>query len=256
MAKIWPRSPRARIAVQLAAPVVAGAAVFTALRLASPPPTPASTGGRPAAWVLIQGLRSRNLRTDRRIAPVGTTRGPLRPVAAASSWLFGQPQAVITPDGQTIYVLTYPWVTPYSTATGRRGPRILGGHTPDDIAITPNGKTVYVLAERGNTATPINARTGRGGRPIPVGIEPRNIVFTPDSRTAYVVNQGSGTVTPINIATNTAGRPIKIGFGPWILAITPDGKTVYVADGGPTITPINTATNKPGKPINVGLQPF
>jgi hypothetical protein len=42
MAKIWPRSPRARIAVQLAAPVVAGAAVFGALRLTLPPPTSAS----------------------------------------------------------------------------------------------------------------------------------------------------------------------------------------------------------------------
>src|SRR5215470_10555566 len=117
------------------------------------------------------------MRIARRIAPVGTTRGPLRPVAA-SSWA----QAVITPDGKTIYVLTYPWVTPFSTATGRRGPRIAAGRTPDAIAVTPNGKTVYVLAERGNIATPINVRTGRPGRPIPVGSHPASIVFTPDSR--------------------------------------------------------------------------
>jgi len=122
----------------------------------------------------------------------------------ASSWLGGEPQAVITPDGKTIYALTCSWVTPVSDGAGRRGPRIAGGRNPDDSAITSNGKTVYVLAESGNTATPINVRTGRGGRPIPVGVEPRNIVFTPDSRTGYVANQGSGTVTPIN--TGPAAR--------------------------------------------------
>ena len=42
MARIWPRSPHARIAVQLAAPVVAGAAVFGGLRLTATPPTSAS----------------------------------------------------------------------------------------------------------------------------------------------------------------------------------------------------------------------
>src|SRR5258708_3676985 len=140
----------------LSVAVIVAPAVHAAL--GRPGPADHPPGSRPAAWVLSDGGR---------ITPVGTVRGPPRPLATPSF-----PQAVITPDGKTIYVLTYPRVTPVSTATGRRGKRIAAGHTPDDIGITPNGKTVYVLSMRAGTATPINVRTNRPGRPIPVGIRP------------------------------------------------------------------------------------
>jgi hypothetical protein len=188
---------------------------------AGPPP-----GSRPAAWVLSDGGR---------ITPVGTIRGPLRPVAASSF-----PQAVITPDGKTIYVLTYPRVTPISTATGRRGKPIAAGQTPDDIGITPNGKTVYVLSMRARTATPIK-----------VGFGPFSLAITPNRKTVYVAD-GGNSVTPINVATNEPGKPINIGFEPFTFAVTPDGKTVYVVTTE-NVVPIATATNTAGKPITLAL---
>ncbi len=113
-----------------------------------------------------------------RITPVGTIRGPLRPVETSSF-----PQAVITPDGKTIYVLTYPRVTPVSTATGLPGRPIPVGIRPRNIVFTPDSRTAYVVNQGSGTVTPINMATNKAGKPIKVGFGPLSLAITPNGKT-------------------------------------------------------------------------
>jgi YVTN family beta-propeller protein len=205
----------------------------------------ASPLGGPAGYVISGG---------RGISQIITPIGRAGNQAASPAEGLGTGTAAITPDGKTVYVITYPRITPVFTATGRRGPQFRAGPTPETIAMAPDGKTAYVLSLNAGTLTPFATATDKAGQPIPVGNRPREMVFTPDGATGYVVSQGSGTVTPIDTATNTLGKPIKVGSGfasgAWQIAMNPNGRAVY-ALGGSNIVPIATATNKPGKPIKV-----
>src|SRR5258708_20986513 len=116
----------------LSVAVIVAPAVHAAL--GRPGPADHPPGSRPAVWVLSDGGR---------ITPVGTVRGPLRPVATSSF-----PQAVIPPDGQTIHGLAYPRVTPASAPPRRPGKRIAPRPTPDNIRLTPPRQHLHAHTSR------------------------------------------------------------------------------------------------------------
>jgi DNA-binding beta-propeller fold protein YncE len=136
------------------------------------------------------------------------------------------------------------------------------------MAITPDGKTVYVLSYEGTQhpgmVVPIRTATNTAGKPIKVTFPPYGfngqIAIPPDGKTAYVTTEGNW-IIPISTATNTAGPPIRFGsdcytqryvHAPYNIAITPDGKTAYVSCGK-AVVPISTATNTLGRPIHIPL---
>jgi YVTN family beta-propeller protein len=182
---------------------------------------------------------------------------PGRPIRAG-----GPGQIVISPDGQTAYVVGYPDIpgqpspatlTAIRVATNKPGKTLTvcrNGHGGAVIAITPDGNTVYFACPDANAVIPVRTRPQALGTPIRVH-GPSAIAITPDGKTVYVANGDGDTVTPISTASRKAGRPVKVGFGPAALAITPDGTTAYVATYNGVVTPVRTATNAPGKPIRV-----
>jgi DNA-binding beta-propeller fold protein YncE len=183
-----------------------------------------------------------NIGDEIEVTPIATaTNTPGKPIiVAAGDAIITQP-AVITPDGQTIYIAdsmangantNVMDVIAFGTATNRRVKTFgFDALSVDGMAITPDGQTLYVATQ-------------------PPGTKKQTSV--PGDPQAYSCVSPPGEVTPIVTATNTAGRPITVGCRPQSIAVTPDGKTIYVAASSDTVTPIDTATDHPGTPVQIG----
>jgi len=145
---------------------------------------PAVVGSTPTIVITPNGKTAyiSDPSTAAQITPIATaTNTALKPIKAG-----GYPGTMaITPNGRTLYVLTYSGVTPIQTATNTAGKVIPLKGALSHIAITPNGRTAYIV----------------------------NDVFEPGNT--------PGTVIPLQIATGTPGRPIPVGIGPGAIAITP-----------------------------------
>jgi DNA-binding beta-propeller fold protein YncE len=153
-----------------------------------------------------------------KVIPISTaTDEPGKPINAGEA-----PVAIaVTPNGQTVYVLSQLGVVPISTATGKPGKPVDAGKDPAAIAITPDGRTAYVTA--GQFVVPIRTATNTALKPVLMstrGVLLDGIGITPDGRTAYLLNQvfepatSPGTVIPLQTATNTLGKPITIATAP------------------------------------------
>src|SRR5262249_16312139 len=128
------------------------------------------------------------------------------PCVGTAIGIAGQPGPLaITPNGQTVYVLTgFGSVTPISVATNSAGTaiRVSGAAA---IAITTDGKTAYMAnCKTAGSVTPLDLATGTLGAAINVGNQPQGFAISPDGRTGYATFVGENTVTPIALATNTA----------------------------------------------------
>ena len=77
--------------------------------------------------------------------------------------------AAITPDGKTIYAVTFDGIIPIRTATGTPGKPIRvrrAGHGAGQIVINPNGKAAYFIGLFTGKIIPINLVTNTVGKPI------------------------------------------------------------------------------------------
>jgi len=157
---------------------------------------------------------------------------------------------LFTPDGRTAYVAG-PEITPIDVATGTAEPAI--PVDAGDIAITPDGKTLYALTYSSptSTVTPIDTATNTPGTAISAQ-DGGELLMAPDGKTLYVVGQ-MGVMTPIDTATNTAAAAITDNrLVANDMAITPDGKTIYITDFEDSdIVPFDTATQTMGMPIKL-----
>ena len=115
-------------------------------------------------------------------------------------------------------------VTPINTANNRPGASIKVGAGPQAVVVTPDGQTAYVLnnefTNEPGTVTPINTASNATRPPIHVGTA-LTIAITPNGKTVYVAEFRQGTVTPISTATDEPGKPIKVGKDPSAIALTP-----------------------------------
>jgi DNA-binding beta-propeller fold protein YncE len=184
--------------------------------------------------VYVIGQPSAAPRKRIEVTPIATASNrPGTPVIVGNGSMFPNPQAAMTPNGRTIYILdtnARGGVIPFSTATNTPGKLISFGNAQVlEIAIAPDGSTAYVLSQPPGWSQHFMA--GGGG--------------------ALTCTGARGDVTPIATATNTVGTPIKVGCEPLTAAFTPDGRTLYVSGRSGTVTPITMATGRAGKPIKV-----
>jgi DNA-binding beta-propeller fold protein YncE len=140
-----------------------------------------------------------DLATDRALAPIR-----LKASGLASG-------VVISPDGQTAYVLSPRAVTPINTATNEAGSAI---KLPDadglayDIAQTPNGKRIYLVSPRGVIPIKLASRTVLPMISIPDVWTFGLFAITPDGRTVFVETNAG--LLPISTRTNAGGKVIKL----------------------------------------------
>jgi hyaluronoglucosaminidase len=154
-----------------------------------------------------------------------------KPVMAGKGSMDPDTPVVMTPDGQTMYILdSNPnGVIPFFTATDRPG-KLIRIASVLAMTITPDGQTVYVTSQ-------------------PQGNAPR--FFTHGDGGGMACTGTPGAVTPISTATDTAGKPIKVGCFPVAATVTPDGQTIYVSSERGSVTPISTATGRAGQPVKI-----
>jgi DNA-binding beta-propeller fold protein YncE len=160
-------------------------------------------------------------------------------------------------------------VVPVNLATGSVGRKITVPGA-ENLVITPNGQTVYVLTQQdagtrgaqyygSHPVVPIDTATNTALTPIKIaaGGLADSIAVGPDGKTVYVatfwVNHVSA-VTPISTASNTALAPIPIRLAAYsggFLAIAPDGSTAYLYGNSQYVFPVDLRTNKVLKPIRL-----
>ncbi len=169
------------------------------------------------------------------VTPITTSTNTVgRTVIAGTAYV--ENSAVMTPDGQHIYIATAnPFsLIQFSTATNSARRQIsFGSSEIFALAAAPDGQTVYVASELNNhdyvgcpargVVTPVATATGRPGKPIQVACTPGALAVTPDGKTVYVASYGSGhgVVTPIAAATDQPGTPIRVDGIPGVMLITP-----------------------------------
>ena len=137
-------------------------------------------------------------------------------------------------------------VTPILAAGNTAGRPIRVGRAPMQIVISPDGQTAYVVgagtpqpdAAVPVTLTAIRTATNKPGRIVTVcppgkltvalGFAPDTIAITPDSRTVYVSCPVTGGVVPVRAGADTTAKPIRIS-SPGALALAADGRTVSTA---------------------------
>ena len=218
-------------AVPASAPVGAGSAARTVYAIYSAAGTPGNSG--PSTVVPVRnGKAGKLIRVD------------------------DAGDAVVTPDGKTLYVPGAGTIIPISTATGKPGKPINVRAVGPGAVLTvdPNGKMGYASSNGSSTVVPIDLATNKPGKPIHLpGSWVGQIVFAPDGKTAYdLPDSGPDGVTPISTATGRTGRQFLIGDSPSGMLFSPDGKTAYVTAlnaGAVVVTPVNLATGNTGRPI-------
>jgi hypothetical protein len=164
----------------------------------------------------------------------------------------GGPTAYVATSAKTVVAINLKTHSVVKTIT------VKAGGTPLDMAVTPNGETVYVLSAPVPTpaapvpgrgaVTPISTATDRAGRPIRLRGDLLQILITPNGQTAYVVAAGTG-LLPIDLSTGQPLREIKVR-GAGSEAMMPNGKTIYV-NGSDGIVPVDLAAGKALRPITV-----
>ena len=169
----------------------------------------------------------------------------------------------VTPDGRTIYVVTFRgYVVPVDTVTRTAGPAIRIGGVPFGLLISRDGRTGYVMEPPYGVAV-VDFTLNRLAGFIRVD-DAASFALTPDGNTLYVANRTGSTVTPIDTASLTPLRPVTTTENmPEFarIAMAPDGSTAYVEGGVEhghdfagaygVLTPISTATNKALRPIKL-----
>jgi len=241
-------------------PVVAGAAVAVIALVAGLVVPGAMQQAPPAAPV---PRHMGYVVADHAVIPVNlTTDVALRPIRFA---VHGGPAGqIMTPDGRTIYVVTYQgYVVPVSTVTRTAGPPIRIGGGPQGVLMSPDGHTGYVIEPPYGVAV-INLTQIRQVGFIKIH-DALSFALTPNGKTLYVVNSTGSTITPVNTETLTFLPPITTRANAYdfsYIVMAPDGKTAYAlgdVDNGPSLigatsvlTGIRTATNTPLPPVTVG----
>jgi DNA-binding beta-propeller fold protein YncE len=133
----------------------------------------------------------------------------------------------VSPDGQSVYVVTYhnaPTVSQYDVApdgtlSPKSPPTVAGGgFESSDVAVSPDGKSAYVVNPddlrpygRGDVS---QYDVGPGGKLSPkrpatvvAGFEPRALAVSPDGKSVYVVNYDSNNVSQYDVGLGGALSP-------------------------------------------------
>jgi DNA-binding beta-propeller fold protein YncE len=198
---------------------------------------------------------------------------------------------LLTPNGKTLYVLSYSLtysrsrtsdlsLTAIDTATNTTIATIelhtlgsLGG-LPASLAMAPDGKTAYVafgLNVRGNFRSPASIKSTAEIIPVDVasnterkpivsgrlsGVFWHGLTISPDSQTGYL--QQPHSLIPVDLRTGAVlpSIPVPAAFTASFgndLPFSPDGQRLYLIQyNDPAVFPVDTATGRVMQPIRLG----
>ena len=120
----------------------------------------------------------------------------------------------ITPNGQSLYLLTGTSVVKVNAHSFVQEAEIpIDGH-PTRIAITPDGQKAYVTNTSTNVVAQLNLTNNTIASEINMGLTSFDVAITSDGKTAYItcedVNTRASFVNSIDIASNAIGTPLAL----------------------------------------------
>jgi DNA-binding beta-propeller fold protein YncE len=211
------------------------------------------------------------------IIPIATATNTLEKPIKAGQGVGGPYQMAITPDGKTLYDVSWTrggpsYVIPIPTATNTpEKPIKIQNADTVGVLMNPDGKTVYAFGQSTTGTTeivPISTATNTPRKAVSTGQTDGAVAIAPGGQVLYLIDYGPNGVIPFSTATDTAGKLIKVDGMPSAVALSPNGNTAYIASEprqkpsvtctGQTgvVTPISTATSLRGRPIRVACAPY
>ncbi|MGH7642298.1 MAG: hypothetical protein ACRENX_04675 [Candidatus Dormibacteria bacterium] len=132
---------------------------------------------------------------------------------------------------------------------------------PGALVVSPDGDSLYVLSQSSANPAVVVVGASTGaliGSPIalPATSQPAQLALTPDGRDLYVTDGSGQAVATISIATsvlNASGVELPLGFTPGDIAITADGSTGLLdgsdAVGASELLSFDVASGAVGSPV-------
>jgi DNA-binding beta-propeller fold protein YncE len=159
----------------------------------------------------------------------------------------------ISPDGKTVYVLTYytgpctAYVFTRNTSTGNltqaSTTTLPASSSPQGICISADGTSAYITYVNSNLLGMFGRNTTTGEltalstATIATGTQPQNVAISPDGTSVYVTNNApTGTISIFTRNTTTgtlSGTTTVAGTThPWGIVVSPDGTNIYFTNNG------------------------
>jgi len=174
-------------------------------------------------------------------------------------------EAVFSPDGARVYVLSEGIVYVVAPATGAVDGTVTEGIGPMQnvepgqqmLAVGNQGKDIYV-GNLGDTVSAVDvASKTLAGEARSAMHTPGAIAITADGQHAYVAGLDGSDLRLFDLATGKpVGAPIKVGAEPDGIALTPDGTQALVSNSmSNTVSVIDTASGAVTATIPVNADP-
>ncbi len=156
-------------------------------------------------------------------------------------------QALLTPDGRTLLVLSFGngaqtgSLTAINTATSSASPPLAVGAAPSSLTLSPNGTTAFVANHQANSIAVIDVTHMRVTQHLALPCSPTSLQITPGGRKLYAACESNALVVPITLASLTPGTAIPVINNPRII-MDSRGTALYVL-AAHAIQEIDTASD-------------
>jgi len=128
------------------------------------------------------------------------------------------------------------------------------GAGASDAVITPDGRTLYVANTALNSVSVIDALSFQALRTVAVGVRPWGLALVPARAALVVSNRTSNTLSVIDTARQTAIASVPVDFEPGYPAVDSSGALAFVPHlGSPRLAVVSLSTLRTVKTANVGV---
>ncbi|MBI2528388.1 MAG: beta-propeller fold lactonase family protein [Candidatus Rokubacteria bacterium] len=128
------------------------------------------------------------------------------------------------------------------------------GAGASDAVITPDGRTLYVTNTALNSVSAIDAQSFQTVRAVPVGLRPAGLALIPPRAGLLVANGGSNTVSLIDTSRNAVAATIPVDFQPSNLAVDATGGQAFVPHlGSPRLSVVSLSALRSVRTVTVGV---
>ncbi len=128
------------------------------------------------------------------------------------------------------------------------------GAGASDAVITPDGRTLYVSNSALNSVSAIDAQSFQTLRTVAVGLRPSGLALIPPRAGLLVANTGSNTLSLIDTSRNVVAATIAVDFQPSSLAVDAAGTQAFVPHlGSPRLSVVSLSSLRSAKTVTVGV---
>ena len=173
---------------------------------------------------------------------------------ASNSVTAGTFDAIISPDGATLYAVKSGSVTGYALPSFTAGVPVVVATGPLALNITPDGTKIYVASyNTGNTVVLDVATNALVGLPIATGVGSQRVKVSPDGKKVYVTSDTGNKLTAITVSTGAATSQTVAGA--LAIAFSPDSRFAYVGEyANGKVDTIDVASNSVVSTVSSGLE--